>query len=79
MEEGHIVKMFRVTSKYTEEIMSGMGYLPSTLEHRVFLSKWSIHEGNTVYFMNTTQLLLQDQGGYMCRVGYYENFEYVNC
>ncbi len=76
-QTGYVLKIFRATRKHTEEIWSGARYLQSTVEQRVFVSKRSIPGGDDIYFMTITQTTLQDKGGYMCRVGHYENFEYI--
>ena len=76
-ETGYTVRILRVTSKHTEEIWFGARYMQSTVEHRVFVSKRSIPGGDIVYFMTITQVSLQDQGRYVCKVGHYVDTDYV--
>ena len=76
-ETGQIVTIFRATRQHTEEVWSGSSYLQSALKQRVFVSERFITGGTTIYFMTITHVTLQDQGRYMCRVGHYENFGYV--
>ena len=77
LESGYTVKIVGVTKRHTEEIWSGTSYLQSTLGQRAFVSKRSIPGGDTIYFMTITQVSLQDQGKYKCKVGHYEDGDYV--
>ncbi len=76
-ETGYIVKILRVTQTHTDEIWSGASYVQSTLQHRVFVSKRSIPGGDDIYFITITQVSLQDQGRYACKVGHYVGTDYV--
>ena len=67
-EDGYTVKMFRVINGRTEELTSGLRYLSSSLEHRVFVTKRSVPGGIMAYFMTILDVSMLDHGEYLCKV-----------
>ena len=68
MEDGHTVKILRVTSQQTDEITSADAYMNSWLGQRVFLSIRSLPGGIRVYFLTILNASFQDAGEYLCNI-----------
>ena len=68
MENDHTVEMFRVINGRTEKLTSGLRYLSSSLEHRVFVTKRTVPGGIMAYFMTILDVSMLDHGEYLCKV-----------
>ena len=67
-EDTHTVKMFRVINGQTEEITTGVTYIPSSLGQRVFITERTMPGGILVYFMTIIDVSMLDQGQYLCQI-----------
>ena len=71
------VKMFRVTNGRTEELTTGIAYIPSSLGNRVFVTKRNMPRGIHVYFMTIIDITVLDHGEYFCKVYKLRGADYV--
>lgn len=71
------VKIIRVNNGRTEELTSGIAYLPSSLEDRVFVTKRNMPRGIQVYFMTIVDITIVDRGEYFCKVLKFRGANYV--
>ena len=73
MQQDYTVNFFREINGNTEQISTDQTHLPSSLWQRVFVSKRTSSDGNTIYFMTLLDVLNDDRGEYICSVSSMQN------